>query len=184
MIVLGSALANNIILNHMVGVDAALASMRQHDVAYGVARIMLVLLPLNTLLAATVTHFVLIPLELRYLQNFVFVLLIIATSHGLKRWADHSRRYHAAVLLPFAIFNTMVLGTLLLNQRYGDHPFAAFTFGLGAALGFALVLFVMAAVNQRMETADVPEAFKGYPIMFLTLGLMGMAFTGFVGLAN
>ena len=179
--VFGVALANNVILNNMIGVDTALASMRRHDVAYAVAGIMLVVLPVTVMFSALITHFILLPLGVYALHNFVFILLIIVMASTLKYWTD---RHLAKELLPFATINTLVLGTVLLNQQHADQPLGAFLFGLGTALGFALALSMMVALKQRMETADVPSAFKGHPIMLITLGFMSMAFMGFTGLGD
>ena len=40
----------------------------------------------------------------------------------------------------------------------------------------------MAGVRVRREDNDVPESFKGMPIVLLTAGLMSIAFFGFSGI--
>lgn len=37
----------------------------------------------------------------------------------------------------------------------------------------------MAGIRERNEFNDVPESFKGMPIVLLTAGLMAIAFFGF-----
>jgi hypothetical protein len=54
--------------------------------------------------------------------------------------------------------------------------------GVGAAVGFGLVLVLFAALRERLESAEVPSAFKGAPIALVTAGLMALAFAGFTGM--
>ena len=58
----------------------------------------------------------------------------------------------------------------------------ALSYGLGAALGFSLVLILFAAMRERIAVSDVPAPFKGASIGMITAGLMSLAFMGFSGL--
>jgi len=87
------------------------------------------------------------------------------------------------VFLPLITSNCAVLGVALLNVRQTDATFmSSLTYGLGAALGFSLVLILFAAMRERIAVADVPEAFRGPSIGLITAGLMSLAFMGFSGL--
>ena len=88
----------------------------------------------------------------------------------------------AEIFLPLAGVNVTVLGTLLLNQQQDNNLFYSFIFGLGTAIGFALMLALLTAINTRLEMADVPAPLKGPSITLITLGLISMAFLGFSGL--
>jgi electron transport complex protein RnfA len=55
-------------------------------------------------------------------------------------------------------------------------------FGAGAGAGYGLVLLLFAALRDRLETADVPAAFRGAPIALVTAGLLALAFVGFARL--
>ena len=54
--------------------------------------------------------------------------------------------------------------------------------GLGTAIGFTIAIVIMAGIRERIEYNDVPESFKGMPIVLLTAGLMAIAFFGFSGI--
>jgi electron transport complex protein RnfA len=87
------------------------------------------------------------------------------------------------VFLPLITTNCAVLGVALLNVNQ-DHGFiASAVYGFGAAIGFSFILVLFSAIRERIDTADVPAAFKGAPIALITAGLMSMAFMGFIGLA-
>lgn len=188
LVLISSALVNNIVVAHVIGTDPALVSTQRRDVAHGISSIMLVLLPLTTVIASATTQFILIPLQLQYLQTFVFVMLIIVIVYGLKVWPKlWSRPFgnsSSEIFLPLAGVNVTVLGTLLLNQQHDNNLFYSFIFGLGTAIGFALMLAMLTAINTRLEMADIPAPFKGPSITLITLGLISMAFLGFSGLVK
>ena len=55
-------------------------------------------------------------------------------------------------------------------------------FGFGSGVGFSLAMIIMASIREKLELADVPKAFQGLPISFITTGLIALAFMGFSGL--
>jgi electron transport complex protein RnfA len=84
--------------------------------------------------------------------------------------------------LPLITTNCAVLGVALLNVQAKHSLLESVLFGFGAAVGFGLVLVLFAALRERLESAEVPSAFKGAPIALVTAGLMAMAFAGFTGM--
>ncbi len=185
LIILSAALVNNLILVEVAGTDPALAFLRRLDVALGLALTLLILLPLLTLSTFLLNHYLLVPLQLEYLQLPVFVCVILILTLLLKQ---HGHRLHAklheqiSIFLPFAGINTAVLGTALLNRQYHHDLLQSLFYGAGSALGFALVLMMLAAIFERLEVADVPAPFRGLPVVLITLALISMAFMGFSGL--
>ncbi len=184
LVLISSALVNNIVVAHIIGTDPALVAAQRRDATRGLSGIMIVLLPLTTVIASATTQFILIPLQLQYLQTFVFVMLIIMIVYALRTWPKPLCRGGSEILLPLAGINVTVLGTLLLNQQQNNNLFYSFIFGLGSAIGFALMLSLLTAINTRLEVADVPAPFKGLSIALITLGLISMAFLGFSGLVK
>ena len=182
LVLISSALVNNIVVEHIVGTDPALVSTQRRDVSRDISCIMLILLPITTVIASATTQLILIPLQLQYLQTLVFVMLIILVVYALRVWPKPLSKYGSEIFLPLAGINATVLGTLLLNQQQDNNLFYSFIFGLGTAIGFALMLALLTAINTRVEMADVPASFKGPSITLITLGLISMAFLGFSGL--
>lgn len=184
LVLISSALINNMVVMHVIGTDPVLVASQRHDVARGTAHIMLVLLPITTTIATAMTQFILIPLQLQYLQTLVFVMLIIAVVYALRIWPHPLFRSGAEIFLPLSGINVTVLGTLLLNQQQGNNLFFSCIFGLGTAMGCVLMLALFNAINTRLEMADVPTPCKGSSISLITLGLLSMAFLGFTGLVQ
>jgi electron transport complex protein RnfA len=86
------------------------------------------------------------------------------------------------VYLPLITTNCAVLGVALLNINQAHNFMQSLIYGMGAALGFSLVLVLFAAMRERLVVADVPEAFQGAAIGMVTAGLASLAFMGFAGL--
>ena len=85
---------------------------------------------------------------------------------------------------PLVATNCAVLGVALINTAASRSFVAALFYGTGAALGFALALALFAGLRERVATADVPIAFRGAPITFVTAGILSLAFMAFTGFAR
>ena len=88
------------------------------------------------------------------------------------------------IYLPLITTNCAVLGVALLNVQEKHGFVESLLYGFGSALGFTLVLVLFAGLRERLALAQVPEAFAGAPIGFITAGLLSLAFMGFAGLAS
>ena len=76
-----------------------------------------------------------------------------------------------------------MLGVALLNTNRAEQTFMkSATYGLGAAIGFSMILILFAGLRERIAIADVPTPFRGAAIGMITAGLMSLAFMGFTGL--
>lgn len=185
LIIFSAAIINNIIVLEILGTDPALAFLRRLDVASGLSLTMCILLPLVTVSCYLLETYLVIPLQLEYLEIFLFVAVIILIILGLKLWGQHSRHKFTGlfnVFLPFAGINTTVLGTVLLNQKLVYGLLQSLAFSIGSALGFSLILLMMTAINERLEVSDVPRPVQGLPVLLVTLALIAMAFSGFTGM--
>ena len=185
LVVISTALINNIVVDRVIGVDPALAFVQKMDVTRGMCLTMLVLLPAVTACAWLLDYWLLAPLHLEYLRLLVFVSAIIVVSGLLKIYLPRLNKKTGTqinVFLPFAGINTTVLGAMLLTGEPVQTLLQALAFGLGSATGFALILLIMTAATERLETTDIPAPFRGLPIQLVTLALISMAFMGFSGL--
>ena len=187
LIVLSTALVNNIVVELVIGADPALAFVRKMDVTQGLCLTMLVLLPMVTVSSWFLENWLLAPLHLEYLQLLVFVSTIIVVCWLLKLHMYRINKKLAeriSVFLPFAGINSTVLGVMLLNGETAKTLLQSLAFGIGSAAGFALILMLLTAMTERLEATDVPAPFRGLPILLITLALISMAFMGFSGLTR
>jgi electron transport complex protein RnfA len=133
-----------------------------------------------------VYYLILVPLELEYFKTIAFILVIAALVQFIEMFL---RRYIPAlysalgIYLPLITTNCAVLGAALLNIQRGYDFIQSVVFGFSAALGFTLAIVIFAGVRARLQFADPPRAFKGFPIILITAGLIAMAFSGFSGVS-
>ena len=130
-------------------------------------------------------RYLLEPLDLTYLRTLSFILVIAVvvqfTEMVVRKTSPLLHRV-LGVYLPLITTNCAVLGVALLNINQAHNFMESLIYGLGAALGFSLVLVLFAAMRERLVVADVPEPFQGAAIGMITAGLASLAFMGFAGL--
>jgi len=184
-IVFGTALANNLFLEHALGGETAEGCSRRLDVARGLGMTLIILTPLVCLAGYSISVLLLIPAALESLMLPVMVILIFAVMVFIKQaclYLPDGKLKQMPVFFPLAGMNTAVIGSLLLSLDQAAGPFQALVYGFGCALGFALVLMLLTAMRLRLEALDIPSAFRGTPITLISAGLMAMAFMGFAGI--
>jgi len=186
LLLVGAVFVNNFVLVKFLGLCPFMGVSRKLDAAYGMALATGFVLTLSAALAWVVHHWILLPLGLEYLRTLGFILVIASvvqfTEIVMNRQSPRLYRV-LGIYLPLITTNCAVLGVALLNVQARHSLIESILYGFGAALGFGLVLVLFSAMRERLETADVPAAWRGAPIALVTAGLMSLAFMGFSGLA-
>jgi electron transport complex protein RnfA len=134
-----------------------------------------------------IDNYLLLPLELGYLRIISFILVIagaVQFTELMVRRLSPLLHQVLGIYLPLITTNCAVLGIALLTAREDGNLLTAIAYGLGAGLGFGLVMILFAGLRERLETAAVPAAFRGPAITLLTAGIMSMVFLGFSGLTR
>ena len=54
--------------------------------------------------------------------------------------------------------------------------------GVLCAIGLLFGSMLLCGIRERLETADIPESFRGLPVLIAAAGICAMIFTGFAGL--
>lgn len=187
LILIGTILVNNFVLVQFLGLCPFMGVSKKLESATGMSLATAFVLTLASSASWIVEHGVLVPLELQYLRTPVFILIIAVLVQLIEMFMHKQMPLLYNVLgifLPLITTNCAVLGVALLVVQKDQTFLEATLFGFGAAMGFALVLVLFAAMRERLEVADVPTPFKGAPLSFITAGLMSLAFMGFAGLTN
>ena len=185
LIAVGAATVNNFVLVRFLGLCPLLGVGSRLDSAAGMSLATGAVLTVTAGLSWLLDHWVLLPLDLGYLRIISFILLIAGTVQLAELVI---RRRHAllhrllGMYLPLITTNCAVLGVALLNAGTAKSLAEALAMGLGAGLGFALVMLLFASLRERLESAEVPQAFRGSAIALVTAGMMSLAFLGFTGL--
>lgn len=185
LVALGSALVNNVVLSQFLGLCPFLGVSKKMKTAGGMGAAVIFVITISSLLTALVYKFVLVPLNLTYLNTIVFILLIAALVQFVEMFLKKSSPalYQSlGVYLPLITTNCAVLGVALTNVSKEYNILTSVVNGFGTAVGFTIAIVILAGVRERCEHNDVPEAFKGMPITLITAGLMAIAFIGFSGI--
>jgi electron transport complex protein RnfA len=187
LLALGASLVNNFVLTQFLGLCPFVGVSRRFEAAAGMALATLFVLTLASGASWVAWHWLLEPLGLGYLRTLVFILLIAAVVQAtemLVRASSPLLHELLGVFLPLITTNCAVLGVALLNLDRQHGFVESLVFGAAAAAGFGLALLAFAGLRERMESADLPAAFRGTPIALVTAGLMALAFMGFSGLGG
>jgi electron transport complex protein RnfA len=86
------------------------------------------------------------------------------------------------VYLALITTNCAILAVTLNVISYNYNFIESIVYAIGTSGGFLLSLTLMAGVRTRIKIAPVAEFVKGTPVLFITAGLMSLAFVGFAGL--
>jgi electron transport complex protein RnfA len=140
---------------------------------------------LASAVTSTIYNYMLVPLDIAYLQTIVFILVIAALVQFVEMILKKYLKalYEAlGVYLPLITTNCAVLGVALTNVQKEYNILFSTINGFAVAAGFTIAIVILAGIREKMEHNDIPESFKGMPIVLLTAGLMAIAFCGFSGL--
>ena len=181
IILIGAALVNNVVLSQFLGLCPFLGVSKKVETAAGMGGAVIFVITIASLLTSIVYKFVMIPFHIEYLQTIVFILLIAALVQFVEMFLKKSMPalYSSlGVYLPLITTNCAVLGVALINVQKEYGILQSVVNGFGTALGFTISIIILAGIRERCEHNDVPESFKGSPIVLLTAGLMAIAFCG------
>ena len=121
-----------------------------------------------------------------YMQTVVFILIIAVLVQFIEMFLMKSMPalYESlGIYLPLITTNCAVLGVANLNVSNGLDFISAIIYGFSAGIGFTLAIVLFASVRERLEYADYPKCFKGFPIALVAASLLSIAFMGFQGLS-
>ena len=185
MIAVGTALINNVVLSQFLGLCAFLGVSKKMNTAAGMGGAVIFVITISSFITALIYKFLLLPLNVTYLQTIVFILVIAALVQFVEMFLKKSSPslYNAlGVYLPLITTNCAVLGVALINVQKSYGILESVVNGLATAVGFTIAIVLMAGIREKTEYNDVPESFKGSPILLLTACLMAIAFFGFSSL--
>ena len=185
LIIVGSALVNNIILSQFQGLCPFLGVSKKTDTAVGMGVAVIFVITLSSFVTSLIYKFILVPLDITYLQTIAFILVIAALVQFVEMFLKKSipSLYQAlGVFLPLITTNCAVLGAALTNVQSEYGILESVFDGVGTAVGFTIAIVLLSSIRESIEDNDIPFTFKGSPIVLITSGLMAIAFMGFAGL--
>ena len=190
LIAVGAALVNNVVLSQFLGLCPFLGVSKKVETAAGMGGAVIFVLTISSFITSLIYKFILandaiLNGRLVYLQTIVFILVIAALVQFVEMLLKKMMPplYNAlGVYLPLITTNCAVLGVALKNVQKEYGILASVVNGFATAVGFTIAIVIMAGIREKTEHNDVPESFRGMPIVLVTAGLMAIAFFGFSGL--
>ena len=196
LIFVSAIFVNNVVLSQFLGICPFLGVSKKVGTAVGMTAAVTFVIAIATLVTFLLQKYVLVPLELEFLQTVSFILVIASLVQMVEiiiKKISPSLYQALGIFLPLITTNCVVLGVAIqvVSNKY-DFGFAAgarmlglgeaLLFAIATAIGYGLALILFAGIREQLELSNVPKAFKGVPIALLTAGIMALAFMGFSGL--
>ncbi len=178
-------LVENFIFSKFYGCCPFLGVSEKPATALGMGMAVTFVITVASAATWAVYTFLLVPFGLDYLKTIAFILVIAVLVQFIEMFL---RKFIPAlytalgIYLPLITTNCAVLSSALLIVQKGYNFVEAVSFGFAASMGFTLAIVVFAGVRVRMENANPPRAFKGFPITLIAAGLVAMAFSCFSGI--
>lgn len=185
LLIISSALVSNVVLSQFLGLCPFLGVSKKVETAAGMGAAVIFVITLASAVTGVIYKFVLEKFNITYLQTIVFILVIAALVQFVEMFLKKFMvgLYEAlGVYLPLITTNCAVLGVALNNVKYDYDILTGTVNGFATAAGFAIAIIILAGIREKIEDNDIPECFKGMPIVLVTAGLMAIAFCGFSGL--
>lgn len=184
-IALGAILTNNFILVKFLGICPFMGVSKKTDTALGMGVAVTFVMALASMVTWAVDHYILTPLDLGYMQTAAFILIIAAIGAGGGDVPEKERTHPVPgpghIPAPHHHQLQPCWAVALLNIQEHYNFLESLVYGFTGGLGFILAIVLFSAVRQRVEEAECPESFQGFPIALISAGLLALAFMGFSG---
>ena len=184
-ILIAALLSQNFILVKFYGICPFMGVSKKIDTALGMGVAVTFVMALASA-ACWLVNELLVKLGLSYMQTVAFILVIASIVQVVEMFLKKMvpALYKAlGVFLPLITTNCAVLGVVLVNVQEGYNFLISVINGAAGGLGFTLAIVLFASVRERVDKAEPPECFKGFPIALITAGFLALAFMGFSGLS-
>ena len=184
-IILAALLSQNYILVKFYGICPFMGVSKKIDTALGMGMAVTFVMALASAVCYGV-NLILVALNLQYMQTISFILVIASLVQVVEMFLKKfvPALYKAlGVFLPLITTNCAVLGVVLVNVQEGYNFLISVINGAAGGLGFTIAIVLFASIRERVNKADCPDCFKGFPLALIAAGLLALAFMGFSGLS-
>ncbi len=184
-IIITAIFVNNIVFAQFLGICPFLGVSGILTNAVGMGVAVTVVMVISTLVTSLLQNFVLVPLEMEYMQTIMFILVIAALVQMLEiimKKVSPGLYVALGVFLPLITTNCAVLGVAIMVTQKGMNLAESVVYAFATAIGFMMALVIFAGIREQLELADVPRPMRGVPVALITAGILAMAFMGFAGI--
>jgi len=187
LLILTAIFINNIVLAQYLGNCPFLGTSKSMATSIGMGAAVIFVAVMATAITWVLQKYVLVALELEFVQTIVFILVIATLVQFVEIFLKKITPplYDAlGIFLPLITTNCAILGIAVICQRNAYEFLESIVFAAASGLGFWLALVILASIRERLETTHLPQAFRGTPIALVLAGLMSLAFFAFKGMGS
>lgn len=184
-IALAAILVNNFVLSQFLGICPFMGVSKKVDTALGMGMAVIFVMGVASAVNYPINKFILERYDLTFMQTVTYILVIASLVQFVEMFLQKAMPslYEAlGVYLPLITTNCAVLGVVLQNTQNSYTFIQSLTYGVTGGIGFLLAIVLFASVRERMEFADCPKSFEGFPIALVAASLIALAFMGFSSL--
>ena len=184
-IIIGAIFVNNVVFAQFLGICPFLGVSSKVNTSMGMGAAVTFVMALASIVAWSIQTYILVPLQIEYMQTIVFILVIAALVQMVEivlKKVSPALYQALGIFLPLITTNCAVLGVAILMIQKEFNLLQSFTYSIATAIGFAMALVLFAGIRERLELDGVPAAMKGNAIALITAAILAMAFMGFSGL--
>lgn len=194
LIIISAVFVNNVVLAQFLGICPFLGVSNKLSTATGMSAAVCFVITLATLVTYLLNNFVLVPLQLEFLQTISFILVIAALVQMVEivlKKVSPSLYQALGIFLPLITTNCTVLG-VAINVVTKEFTFGqvahmlnlgeAVLYAFATSVGYGLAMVLFAGMREQLALSSVPKSFRGIPIALITVSILAMAFMGFSGM--
>jgi len=179
-VTIGAIFVNNFVLTKFLGLRSFITITQKLENVVFMGIITTLILTVSNFMTFITYNYLIKPFNLDFLRIIVFLIIILFTVQlfvliikSFLTKIDESFK----ILYPLITTNCAILGISLLGISGSLSLTGSLIFGFSSGLGYFFVLFIISTILDKLESSDIPPAFKGVPIAFLTAGIMALAFS-------
>ena len=185
IMIITAIFVNNIVLAQFLGICPFLGVSKKVDTAAGMGMAVAFVMLIATLVTYPVYYYILVPMNLQFMQTIVYILVIAALVQMVEiilKKTMPSLYAALGVFLPLITTNCTILGVAINVINFEYNILESAVYAVATALGFTLAMVLFAGIREQLAITNIPKGMKGTPIALLTAGLLAMAFMGFSGI--
>lgn len=187
-ILVAAILTHNIALTYLLGMCPFISLSRSLKTAAGMGMAVIFVITLTAAIDWPIYHLILVPAGSELVYYIVFIIVIAASVQLVEMIMERfSPILQAAfgIFLPLITVNCAVLAVSLFMVLRDYSYIETLFFAFGSAVGWALAITVVAAINEKLKLiGDIPKGLRGPGIIMIIAGIIALAFLGFGGMVS
>ncbi len=184
IIFVAAIFTSNILLTNFLGMCSYLSVSKEIESSFGLGMAVVFVTTITTVLNYFVYHYILIPLDIVYLQYIIYIIVIAAfvqfTEMVIER-VSPVLYYTLGIFLPLITVNCAIFGVTLFMVIRKYTFLQTVGYAAGSGIGWMLAILALAGIRAKLKDKYIPAGLQGAGITLIITGIMALAFIGFSG---